>query len=132
MEIPDEIRKKARAFEKAWHNYDDYNTQWHDKYGHLTCDGRRPDADEHKLLDLLFAARAHWEAISVAVGLDLAAFLIRASYRPTYRPDYGDHMVCECGHNYRNHFDAEADMDPVGCRHCSCRNFVWSGEKEES
>jgi len=40
-----------------------------------------------------------------------------------YNPNYGDNRICECGHAYHRHFDSYEDMDPVGCKYCSCYEF---------
>lgn len=41
-----------------------------------------------------------------------------------YNPNYGDERICECGHSYSRHFDSYEDMEPVGCKYCSCYDFV--------
>lgn len=40
-----------------------------------------------------------------------------------YNPHYGDDRLCECGHAYYRQFDTYEDMDPIGCKYCSCRIF---------
>ena len=40
-----------------------------------------------------------------------------------YNPNYGDDRTCECGHTYYRHFDTYEDMDPCGCKYCSCWEF---------
>lgn len=40
-----------------------------------------------------------------------------------YNPDYGDDRICECGHTYDRHFDSYEDMEPVGCKYCTCHEF---------
>lgn len=47
-----------------------------------------------------------------------------------YNPEYGDDRVCECGHPYARHFDSYEDMAPVGCKWCSCCEFVERVEEE--
>lgn len=41
-----------------------------------------------------------------------------------YNPEYGDSRICECGHHYERHFDSYEDMEPVGCKYCSCDEFI--------
>lgn len=41
-----------------------------------------------------------------------------------YNPKYGDDKTCICGHSYYRHFDPWEDMYPVGCKYCSCSNFI--------
>lgn len=41
-----------------------------------------------------------------------------------YNPNYGDKRVCECGHDYYRHFDTYDNMEPCGCKYCSCDRFV--------
>ena len=41
-----------------------------------------------------------------------------------YNPDYGDDKLCKCGHFYYRHFDAYENMAPVGCKYCSCQEFI--------
>lgn len=40
-----------------------------------------------------------------------------------YNPNYGDNRLCECGHSYVRHFDPYEDMEPCGCKYCSCYRF---------
>jgi hypothetical protein len=40
-----------------------------------------------------------------------------------YDPDFGDDLVCCCGHPYYWHFDTYNQMAPIGCKHCECRRF---------
>lgn len=40
-----------------------------------------------------------------------------------YNPEYGDDRICRCGHTYYRHFDSYEQMDPVGCKYCSCDEF---------
>jgi hypothetical protein len=42
----------------------------------------------------------------------------------TYKPNYGDDRICECGHEYYRHFDTYEDMEVVGCKYCGCYGFV--------
>jgi len=35
-----------------------------------------------------------------------------------------DALCAKCGHAYYRHFDTYADMEPVGCKYCSCDAFV--------
>jgi hypothetical protein len=35
-----------------------------------------------------------------------------------YDPNYGDDVLCECGHKYYRHFDTYEEMSPVGCKYC--------------
>lgn len=37
-----------------------------------------------------------------------------------YDPAFGDDKVCRCGHQYYRHFDTYDEMNPVGCKYCSC------------
>lgn len=41
-----------------------------------------------------------------------------------YNPEYGDNRICTCGHPYHRHFDSYEDMEPCGCKYCSCDEFV--------
>lgn len=41
-----------------------------------------------------------------------------------YNPEYGDDRICECGHSYYRHFDSWDNMEPVGCKYCSCYEFI--------
>lgn len=41
----------------------------------------------------------------------------------TYIPDFGDARLCVCGHEYHRHFDSYENMEPCGCKYCSCRTF---------
>jgi len=41
-----------------------------------------------------------------------------------YNPNYGDDRKCKCGHPYYRHFDSYENMEPVGCKYCSCDEFV--------
>ena len=41
-----------------------------------------------------------------------------------YNPNYGDNRMCVCGHPYYRHFDSYENMEPVGCKYCSCDEFV--------
>ncbi len=43
-----------------------------------------------------------------------------------YDPKFGDSKLCECGHFYERHFDSYDNMDPVGCKYCSCYEFTLS------
>ena len=45
-------------------------------------------------------------------------------YRKQYNPNYGDNKLCKCGHTYYRHFDSYEGMNPVGCKYCSCDEFV--------
>ena len=45
-----------------------------------------------------------------------------------YNPEYGDHRICECGHNYDRHFDSYDDMAAVGCKYCDCFEFIENPE----
>ncbi len=40
-----------------------------------------------------------------------------------YNPKYGNDRACECGHVYYRHFDSYDEMDPCGCKYCSCYIF---------
>jgi len=40
-----------------------------------------------------------------------------------YNQNYGDDMVCICGHTYYRHFDSYEDMEAVGCKYCGCYEF---------
>ena len=37
-----------------------------------------------------------------------------------YDPNYGDDILCVCGHPYYRHFDTYEQMAPVGCKYCPC------------
>lgn len=41
-----------------------------------------------------------------------------------YNPNYGDDRICKCGHPYYRHFDSYDDEYYIGCKYCSCSNFV--------
>lgn len=41
-----------------------------------------------------------------------------------YNKAYGDDKECECGHAYYRHFDSYENMEPIGCKYCSCFHFV--------
>ena len=40
-----------------------------------------------------------------------------------YNPNYGDHRICKCEHQYYRHFDSYDDMHPCGCKYCPCMMF---------
>lgn len=41
-----------------------------------------------------------------------------------YDEKYGDDKLCKCGHPYYRHFDTYTEnMEPIGCKYCSCDNF---------
>lgn len=46
-----------------------------------------------------------------------------------YNPNYGDNRICVCGHPYYRHFDTYENMEPCGCKYCSC--FEFKEKKEE-
>lgn len=41
-----------------------------------------------------------------------------------YNPDYGDDILCTCGHVYYRHFDTYEDMQACGCKYCECYTFT--------
>lgn len=41
-----------------------------------------------------------------------------------YNPNYGDSRKCICGHAYGRHFDFYDGDEDVGCKYCSCMNFI--------
>lgn len=41
-----------------------------------------------------------------------------------YNPNYGDHRICKCNHQYYRHFDTYDHMLPVGCKYCVCDQFI--------
>ena len=43
--------------------------------------------------------------------------------RPPYDRDFGDDLLCECGHQYYRHFDGYDGNAPVGCKYCDCAQF---------
>jgi hypothetical protein len=43
---------------------------------------------------------------------------------PAYDPAFGDDRLCECGHEYRRHFDTYDDMRPIGCKYCQCSEWA--------
>jgi hypothetical protein len=49
-----------------------------------------------------------------------------------YNPNYGDDRVCKCGHSYYRHFDSYDQMEPIGCKYCSCRTFVEKVSDEDA
>ena len=46
------------------------------------------------------------------------------SKKRVYNPNYGDSRICRCGHSYYRHFDTYEEMSPVGCKYCSCGEFI--------
>lgn len=40
-----------------------------------------------------------------------------------YDVQFGDDKVCSCGHSYYRHFDSHDNMNPCGCKYCSCEDF---------
>ncbi len=40
-----------------------------------------------------------------------------------YNPDFGDDLVCRCGHAYYRHFDTYEEMEACGCKYCDCFEF---------
>lgn len=49
---------------------------------------------------------------------------------PEYIPGFGDEKICACGHTYYRHFDTYDDMNPIGCKYCSCETFRESNMKK--
>lgn len=47
----------------------------------------------------------------------------RTTEERCYNPKFGDDRVCKCGHPYYRHFDSYAEMEPCGCKYCSCCTF---------
>lgn len=45
-----------------------------------------------------------------------------------YNPNYGDNKKCICGHSYYRHFDSYEEMEPTGCKYCSCDEFKLAEE----
>lgn len=45
--------------------------------------------------------------------------------RPPYDSNYGDDVMCQCGHPYYRHFDTYDKMSAVGCKYCGweCEQF---------
>lgn len=41
-----------------------------------------------------------------------------------YNSNYGDDIVCKCGHAYYRHFDTYEDMYACGCKYCGCYTFA--------
>lgn len=41
-----------------------------------------------------------------------------------YNPNYGDSRRCVCGHPYERHFDSYENNRAVGCKYCTCYDFV--------
>lgn len=41
-----------------------------------------------------------------------------------YNPEYGDDLLCRCGHAYYRHFDTYEDMYACGCKYCGCYTFT--------
>ena len=48
---------------------------------------------------------------------------LRLRVNESYRPDFGDHRECACGHDYERHFDSYDRMRPIGCKYCSCAHW---------
>jgi hypothetical protein len=40
-----------------------------------------------------------------------------------YNPAYGDKRICQCGHDYIDHFEDD-NKAPMGCRKCECYVFM--------
>lgn len=59
------------------------------------------------------------EEISINVHHRLGVQLDRV-----WNPDADQAATCECGHPYHRHFDGYDDMAPVGCKYCSCSQFI--------
>lgn len=53
---------------------------------------------------------------------------LKAKFRK-YNPEYGDDKLCKCGHSYYRHFDNYEGMTPVGCKYCSCDEFIPEGDQ---
>jgi hypothetical protein len=49
-----------------------------------------------------------------------------------YNPNYGDDIECECGHPYYRHFDTYENMDPCGCKYCTCYHFKNLAQERDS
>jgi len=73
---------------------------------HLKSENRRLQAENRRILD-----KASWS-------------MVNYNNAPPYDPDFGDHKVCGCGHEYHRHFDSYEDMNPVGCKYCDCDIFA--------
>lgn len=62
------------------------------------------------------------------VGDASGPYLLRSIQRVVlehkWNPQYNEDSVCKCGHPYHRHFDPYQDMEPVGCKYCSCFIFV--------
>lgn len=52
----------------------------------------------------------------------LTSIIIHKEYK--YNPQYGDDKICECGDTYYRHFDSYENMSAIGCKYCSCNEFV--------
>ena len=77
--------------------------------------------------DQLYLIRESFASTQEAMALvaEAKALLLSAedSEIPAYDPKFGDGRMCECGHTYYRHFDTHEDMEPVGCKYCSCGAF---------
>ena len=40
-----------------------------------------------------------------------------------YNPEYGDHMFCQCGHKYIDHFNLVTKKKLESCVFCDCEKF---------
>ncbi len=65
--------------------------------------GERLELDLTQLVDLLTDERGKWD------------------------PEHDQQSKCNrfgCEHPYERHFDSYGDMEPVGCKYCSCERFI--------
>lgn len=50
--------------------------------------------------------------------LEVTVILADDENPPSYDPNFGNDIMCQCGHVYRRHFDTYDNMAPVGCKYC--------------
>lgn len=50
-------------------------------------------------------------------------YLIVFVEQKRHNPEYDQDAKCTCGHAYYRHFDTYDDMEPVGCKYCTCWHF---------
>lgn len=91
-----------------------------------TDDDRIPAGPQDSVWDKIY------EALNALRSMAREAEVVEKPYLETsyvkrtfqgYNKKYGDDRICQCGHNYYRHFDTYENMEPVGCKYCSCDTF---------
>lgn len=80
---------------------------------------QRQDGVADQLVDII--------ALADKLGMDDAAEKIQTLIevqRAKYDSNFGDDVICKCGHPYYRHFDTYENMYPVGCKYCECFTFI--------